>query len=941
MFKSEVMKKLLKILAWLAGIVAVLLILLVVAAKLFLPADKIRDMAVEQASARLDREVTIADLDVSFWGGLGVKLVDVTVASPEQFETGDLLTADNIDVKLQLFPLLSGEYRIDRLIVNSPRIVMKKNADGSANYVFPSIDEQLPADIAEGVSPETKAAAAAVTFDRLEINDGQLEYFDDSSGLSLRLVGLDLQTSLDIPRENVYQSSGRIAVDSLLVVMDDSLPSFAVDLQYRADYDMARKEIMLHESELAINGLEFKLTSSLDHTESATRGRTSVRSKEIQVADLFGLLPPEQLAALEGFDFDGAFSLDVDLSYDESKTEPLSYSGSAVITDLEMTGNDIPGKLKFRRALVDFEVDNLRMNIEDGSFDGRPLTGRLTVNNFDDPSVSGELAGRLNLAFVEPFLPAEGEHRLTGEMEFDTKFSGLVSRPTEMEFSGDLSIENGSYQSNLLPEPIQKFSLDIFVDNSLTRVRGLSLETAGGNLSFSGRINNLAPYLMADSSEAQSVTPSMDGAIKGSLSLAMLNRFLDQQSHPQMAGRLEMDIKLTGSADQFSNFKPRGSLSLADASYNDDNMPEPIEHLRVDLLITPDTITVQEMQVKFTSSDVSFTGKLIDPFPYLLPLEIVDQSRVKKPIFIFELSSQRLNLDSLFPEAVPGSGVNRSSLPADSVPPIILPDINGRGRFSIDTLIYSQVEFSNIKGKAIIKDRKITCHDVTGNVYTGEVEGNTTIDLTDFENPVYQGKFQAKQIEADDFVSRFSKMGGFLFGKIDLNGSYDARGWEPEQFLNSLSMNGKMDMNDGKLRTSGATYELVSNLASQFGETFAQEQTLKNATTNIVVKDGRVGIDKLTTALGDLGDLELGGYYSFDGGLNYQGSLLLSKERSQKLLGGLSSFFGSDNGGRVRLPLSIGGTMNSPKLNLDISAIKDNLGDDLKKKAEGLLKDLF
>ena len=94
------MKKLLKILAWLAGIVAVLLILLVVAAKLFLPADKIRDMAVEQAGAKLDRKVTIADLDVSFWGGLGVKLVDVTVASPEQFDTGDLLTADNIDVKL-------------------------------------------------------------------------------------------------------------------------------------------------------------------------------------------------------------------------------------------------------------------------------------------------------------------------------------------------------------------------------------------------------------------------------------------------------------------------------------------------------------------------------------------------------------------------------------------------------------------------------------------------------------------------------------------------------------------------------------------------------------------------------------------------------------------------------------------------------------------------
>ena len=57
------MKKLFKILLWFAGLFVVLVILLIVAAKLFLPTDKIRAMAVEQATEALDREVTIADLD--------------------------------------------------------------------------------------------------------------------------------------------------------------------------------------------------------------------------------------------------------------------------------------------------------------------------------------------------------------------------------------------------------------------------------------------------------------------------------------------------------------------------------------------------------------------------------------------------------------------------------------------------------------------------------------------------------------------------------------------------------------------------------------------------------------------------------------------------------------------------------------------------------------
>ncbi|MDH3890794.1 MAG: AsmA family protein [candidate division Zixibacteria bacterium] len=939
------MKKLFKILLWSAGIFAVLVVLLIVAAKLFLPADKIRAMAVEQAVEALDRQVTIADLDVSFWGGLGVRLVDVTVASPAEFDTADLLTADNIDVKLQLFPLISGEYRVDRLIINSPVVTMRKNAAGVSNFDFPSMEEQVPDAVAEAVPDEAKAAAAVVTFDKLEINNGRVDFVDTEAGLAIHAGGLNLSTSLEVPRDNVYQSSGKISAESLMVVTEDSLPSFAVGIEYRADYDLAQSRILIHESELNVNGLAFQLNGSGSHANGAKHGRGSLHSKEISVADLFKLMPPEQMKLLEDFELDGAFSFDLDLTYDEQKEQPLDYSGSAVITDLEMAQKDIAGKLTFKRALVDFEVDNLRMNIEQGSFDGRPLTGMLTINDFDDPTVNGELAGRLNLAFIAPFLPVEENHQLAGELEFDTKFDGSMTDPADMRFSGELSVANGAYSSKLLPEPIERFSLDMFVDNSLANVRNLSLETAGGKLTFSGRVNNLVPYLMADSTVASSVTPSMDGSVEGSLNLGMLQRFLDQEAHAQLTGQITMDLRLAGSADNLANFKPHGTLSISDGSYHNDGWPEPIERLDAQLIIRPDTIDVEELKIEFQTSDMSVTGKLIDPFPYLLPLEIVDQSQVKKPNFKFDLTSHRLNIDSLFPEAVPGSGNNRASLPADSVSSVILPDINGRGSFHIDTLIYSAVEFTGIDGRVMIKDRKIVCTDVTGNAYSGGISGNTTIDLSDFEIPVYQGEFQARQIEVDDFITRFPVLpmgGGYVFGKIDMDGSFNAVGWEPEDFLNSLKMDSRLDMNEGKLRTSGATFELVNSLASKLGEEFSREQPLKNAATNLYVKDGKVGIDKLITKLGDLGDLELDGFYGiFDGSLNYNGTILLSQERSKKLMGGLGSLFGSGNTGRVKLPLSIGGTFDNPKPSLDTDAIKDNLGDNLKKEAEGLIKGLF
>ena len=157
-----------------------------------------------------------------------------------------------------------------------------------------------------------------------------------------------------------------------------------------------------------------------------------------------------------------------------------------------------------------------------------------------------------------------------------------------------------------------------------------------------------------------------------------------------------------------------------------------------------------------------------------------------KPLFELDIVSKRFNVDKMFPEAVPGSEAGTAKLPSDTVPELIVPDMNGRGTFSIDTLIYSQIEFTNIKGLLRVQDRRMESYNVTGKAYSGSVSGETTIDLNDFSKPRYTGKFKATGIEADDFISRITKMGGFLFGNININGDYNALSLDRESFLTSL-----------------------------------------------------------------------------------------------------------------------------------------------------------
>ncbi|MFQ6007441.1 MAG: AsmA family protein [Candidatus Zixiibacteriota bacterium] len=944
------MKKLLKILGWAIAIFLTLLVILVIGLKLFFPVEKAKALAIERGSQMLGRPIGVEDVDISLWGGLGIVLKNVTIGSPEGVEVGNLLEANTVDLKLQLFPLLSKKFRVDKLIIDHPRIVMVKSADGTNNYTFTFSEKAAEPLPSEQLPPETKAAAVAVSFNRLEISKGTLTYTDDNTKTRAYLAGLNLSTALKNPRSNFYQSSGTLNIDTVLVTSENKFPFLSLKLRYRADYDVTAGALTLNEADLSINEVDFIVNGVLSHAHDTLKGRAGIRSGTVAVKDLLSILPQEQLAQIDDYSVKGEFFLDASVEYDQSTKPSLTYNGTALLTNMTMSKKGTIGKLQFRKALVDFKPDNLRLNIEEGRFDGQPLKVHLIVDNFSDPVVTGALSGKCDLAYVKPFLPAKENHEIAGVADFDVKVSGRMKDPRNLNFSGSLLVKEGRYNSALVPKPLESFTLDVFFDNTMTHINKLAVAMPSGQVNLSGRVNNLVPYLMGDSSQMKSVSVPFAGQVEGTLSLSLFNSFLPPRGNPQLKGSLTVNMDLSGDLANPATLKPHGNLSITNASFTDSLLPEPIRAFETTLRLLPDTIVIEKAHVQFVSSDMALSGKLTDPLPYLLRTALtksIDRSTLRKPFLHFELTSHHFDIDRLFPEAVPGSETNRAEMPKDSLSLLLLPDIDGKGTFQFDTVIYSRIEFTHLTGKAIIQDRKIKCYDVAGKVYSGEVTGVTTVDLNDFNHPRYTGEFQASQIEANDFVSRFTQFGGHLFGKVNINGSYEASGWEPEEFLNSLSMTSKADMYEGKLVTSGLLYSVIAGLAKKVGQTFEREQPLKGLNTNILVQNGKVRVDKLKARIDKAGDLELDGFYSFNGDIGYNGSILLSREWTQRLLSqggllsGLAGVLTDKSAERIKLPIAIGGTIDKPSVSFDYTALSKNAQDNLKKQAGDLLKDLF
>jgi len=942
------MKKALKVLLWFAGIALVLVILAVVAAYLFFPLEKAKAYAIERGSVALNRPLQVKGVNVSFWGGLGVVLEDVSIGNPEAIGEGELLVAEHVDVKLRLLPLISGEYEVDRLVIKNPHIRLRVLADGSNNFTFDAIEQKAPPEMADQIEPETKAAAVAVSFDKLEISDGNLEFSDDSTGVNFTAVGLDLQTTLETPRPGVYKSAGRISIDGLGIPEANDFPELSIDLKYSGGFDLGQDLITLDNAQLTANGVTVDLVGSVMGVLESPRGKVSVKSDQIPVESLLAFLSPVQRQSFEGFAASGNLAVDMDVEYDPRDKEALSYFGTAILSALTLSSDTIPGQLSIKKALVDFKSDNLRMTIQDGAFDGESFKGHLVVNDFDNPDLNGELAGGLNLEYLAPFLPAQQDRHMSGRCQFDIKISGGLSDWKSMDFSGNLKVRDGSYRSAALPIPFDSLDLDVYFDRSLSHVKKFSSRTPSGRLEFTGRVYDLVPYLLADSEAVVEIKPRLEGKLVGDLDVSILNQFLPAKGGPKMEGRLDFNLDLEGVLSDVGTFAPTGSIFISDASYTDSLLPEPIEQFSAEIVAREDTLEVRDMSVRFSSSDVSLVGKLSHPFPYFLPINDSLRNSLKKPVLVFELSSGRFDTDRLFPEAVPGTGLpEQSAVTFDSVSSIMLPNIEGAGVLTVDTLIYSAVEFTEIAGRMRIHDRIIECYDVTGKVYSGGVAGGSTVDLTDFTTPRYSGQFEASNIEADDFISHFSTLGGHFFGKMNLDGTFAATGWDPDSIPYSLNMNSTFTMANGKVVTTGAVHQAINTVAKLFGKEVAAEQALKNLTTFIKVEDGKVMVDRLRTSLGNLGDLSLNGFYAFDGTVQYQGTILLSQEWSQKnlsgggLLGGLAGLLTDKNDSRVRLPISLLGTLDDPRLEVDYGALKKGLGDNLSDQAGNLLNDLI
>lgn len=218
--------------------ISILVLLFFLAAAIFLKTfdvNRFKPQIISQARSLLSRNVNFQRLSLgfSFTHGIGLKVKGLVIADDPAFQKGDFLSVEEISVGVDILGyLLHRKIDISSIIIDSPRITIIRNKDGSVNAatIGPAPAAQgAPAKRETAVKPAAQAVPAALFVSALRVRDAVVTYIDRSlepavsteiSNLDLSLRKISLADSFPFQAEAAIFSSkqnirieGRVKID--------------------------------------------------------------------------------------------------------------------------------------------------------------------------------------------------------------------------------------------------------------------------------------------------------------------------------------------------------------------------------------------------------------------------------------------------------------------------------------------------------------------------------------------------------------------------------------------------------------------------------------------------------------------------------------------------------------------------------------------------------
>lgn len=528
--------------------------------------------------------------------------------------------------------------------------------------------------------------------------------------------------------------------------------------------------------------------------------------------------------------------------------------------------------------------------------------------------------------------------KASGKLAFEGNMKGKMTETTMPSYLFSLKAENGFFKYPDLPTSLEKFFLDLNIENKTGEDKDLVVDLK--NMSFNVDNNPFAANLYLVNPEKA----SMKGALNGKIDLGVLHKLVDMQDM-KIDGKLETALDFSGKmanieAGNYESIDANGMLKLTDFSYSDAETPIPYELQNFLLNFNTQKITMESCVGKIGKTDFNAKGSLSNFFSYML-----SDGTLKGDL---QLNSNYVDANQFMTESETTNAT--TSEDTSSVGSIEIPaNIDFEMGVNINKLRYDNLDIENMKGNVAVKESKLIFNDVALQVLGGSMGLDGVFDGQNPKMPFTDIAFNMQNFDIPKAFSSFemfqklapiAKFATGMFAmSLDLKSNFDE---QMNMQYPTMSGEGMLSLSN----TSLQNLKLMEVLADRFKLDKFKNLNLKDQKIKFAISDGKINTDSISMKLWDNTNLKLTGFSTLNQELNYNGILSIPRKDLGQSNQGLNTLLSQAQGKglninvdeMVNVGIKIGGTFTKPTVSLDLKQSASNLVNSMVDQAKDQLK---
>lgn len=500
------MKRPVKIGLWVAAILISLMIAAVVVIKVVFTKERILAMLTPRIEEAINRPVSIGDAGISFWGGIGVWLGDVTVDNREGFSDEPLLTIHKLEFKARFWPLLAGRVELDRVLLHYPSVQLEYDAVGASNLddLFArKLSAETTAKSAEA-PPGEAALAAPVTVDHFIMDGGQFVILHEipQRRIDINGLALDLTTA---PGEHpaLTRFVADIRVDSMAV--EGLERSFSIHegsprAHLEGEFSRQQSEVRFDTIGFEWFGALLSLEGRVQHHEAITEVQFNAHLSRTEIADL---IEQAVIAGIldEQFRVTGSATGEAEVSFVwplPAGTVPewtawLDVSNVTWQPEMEVS------QFAFPRLEIRGEGRALSWTIANGTLPGGTFSSTGTIDQLfsKDREVSARLTCQADVSAYNGVTHPKFGIELAGNLNADVNAFGSLKDWKNMSMTGKVRSQNLTLIDTSWTVDTVTLAMDLQLDGKDVQVSSMQMKARHSQAHATGSIAGLIPAALA------------------------------------------------------------------------------------------------------------------------------------------------------------------------------------------------------------------------------------------------------------------------------------------------------------------------------------------------------------------------------------------------------------------------------------------------------------